>query len=76
MRFAMKLGVSDTPLHGALTSLYCATSPEVATSGAGKYFGPVGIQNPRADAWLGDSEGNKRLWDLGEAAIRSCGLTL
>ncbi|PON27829.1 hypothetical protein TGAM01_v203596 [Trichoderma gamsii] len=76
MRVAMKIGPSDTPLRGALTSLYCATSPEAATLGAGKFFGPVAKQNPRADAWLRDSEGNKRLWELGESEMKSTGLAV
>jgi hypothetical protein len=76
VRVAMKWGPSDTPLHAALTSLYCATSPVAAASGGGKYFSPVAVENSRADAWLKDSEGNKRLWELGELAMRSCGLTV
>lgn len=70
MQVGRKIGPSDTTLHGALTSLYCATGLETATSGAGKFFGPVARQNLRADAWLRDSEGNKRLWELGKSEMR------
>lgn len=74
VRFAMKLAPSDTPLHAAFNSLYCATSLEAPTVGAGKFFLPVAILDPRADAWLSDTEGNERLWQLGEAEMKACGL--
>ncbi|KAJ4854771.1 short chain dehydrogenase domain-containing protein [Trichoderma breve] len=42
VRVAMKLGAGDTPLHGALNSLYCATSPSAPVQGQGRFFVPVG----------------------------------
>lgn len=64
---ATKIGSSDTPLHGALTPLYCAINLEVASSRTDKFFGPLARQNPRTNKWLRDSEGSKRLWEVGES---------
>ncbi|RFU24675.1 hypothetical protein B7463_g11664, partial [Scytalidium lignicola] len=75
IRVAVKLGAGDTPLHAALNSLYCATSPAAPTVGAGKFFKPVAKLEPRVDAWLEDTEGNERLWRLGEEEMRSSGLS-
>lgn len=70
VRVAMKLGASDTPLHGALNSLYCATSPSAPVQGQGKYFIPVAKLDARADKWIRDREGNARLWELGESQLK------
>ncbi|KAK4070807.1 hypothetical protein Trihar35433_5274 [Trichoderma harzianum] len=70
VRVAMKLGAGDTPLHGALNSLYCATSPSAPVQGQGKFFVPVGKPDSRADKWIKDREGNSRLWELGESQLK------
>lgn len=70
VRVAMKLGAGDTPLHGALNSLYCATSPSAPVQGQGRFFVPVGKPEPRADKWIRDREGNSRLWELGESQLK------
>ncbi|KAK0761492.1 hypothetical protein N5P37_006444 [Trichoderma harzianum] len=70
VRVAMKLGAGDTPLHGALNSLYCATSPSAPVQGQGRFFVPVGKPDSRADKWIKDREGNSRLWELGESQLK------
>lgn len=65
IRLAMKLS-RTTALQGALTTLYCATSPEAPAVGAGRFFVPVGKLDARADTWFADTEGNKRLWEMAE----------
>jgi hypothetical protein len=73
VRFAVKFGPGDTPLHAALNSLFCATSPKAPARGQGKYFTPVGKLSPRADKWINDTEGNARLWQLGEEQLKRLG---
>jgi hypothetical protein len=52
---------------GALNTLFCATSPQVAQEGGqGRYFVPVGKLQPRVDAWLADKSGNAALWQWSE----------
>lgn len=69
MRVTMKITAHTTPLEGALTSLYCATSPEAPAKGQGRYWLPVTQTTTKADKWLGDREGNKRLWEWSEGAV-------
>ncbi|CAG8740447.1 34104_t:CDS:2, partial [Racocetra persica] len=59
-----------TPDDGALTQLYCATSPEIEEKNyRGKYFVPFGeLGKPSAPAK--DEELAKKLWDFSERFIK------
>ncbi|KAF0461272.1 NADP-binding protein [Gigaspora margarita] len=59
-----------TPDDGALTQLYCATSPEIEEKNfRGKYFVPFGeIEEPSAQGK--DEELAKKLWDFSENLIK------
>ncbi|CAG8619557.1 14779_t:CDS:2, partial [Dentiscutata heterogama] len=59
-----------TPDDGALTQLYCATSPEIEEKNLrGKYFVPFGeIGEPIAQAK--DEELAKKLWDFSENFVK------
>lgn len=58
-----------TPLEGALTSLYCATSPRAPEQAQGGYWEPVAKPNARAKEWLEDKATNGRLWEWSEAQM-------
>ena len=66
----MKLTPTISIEQGALTSLYCATSPEAPTKGQGKYFKPIAKMENSHGKWLNDRDGNKQLWEHSEAAMR------
>ena len=67
----MKVNPITVSTHeGALNSLYCATSPQVAQEGPGRYFVPVGKLQPRVDGWLADKSGNASLWQWSEKVIQ------
>lgn len=51
------------PARGAATSLYLATSPDVATT-SGKYFVKCAVSRPSAAAL--DPESARRLWEISE----------
>ncbi|KPM42528.1 hypothetical protein AK830_g4061 [Neonectria ditissima] len=70
VRVAMKLAARDSPLHGALNSLYCATSSSAPSQGQGMFFTPVGKLDSRADKWISDRKGNAQLWQLGEDQLK------
>jgi NAD(P)-dependent dehydrogenase (short-subunit alcohol dehydrogenase family) len=55
-----------SPQKGARTSVYLASSPEVAGI-SGKYFVKCKPRNPRRQGQ--DAEGARRLWDVSEALI-------
>lgn len=67
---AIRIQPTDSPLHGALTSLYLATMPEAADRGAGKYHTPVAKVPANKDKWIDDREGNRKLWEWSEDAVR------
>ena len=69
MNLMIKIQPTDTPLHGALTSLYLATMPEAATRGAGRYFTPVAKLSKGKDKWLDDKPGNVELWEWSEDVL-------
>lgn len=73
VRVAMKFAARDTPLDGALNSLFCATSSSAPGRGQGKFFSPVGKLDSRADKWLSDGKGNAQLWQLGEDRLKRLG---
>ena len=53
-----------TPDDGALTSLYCATSPEIEEKNLrGKYFIPYGVESSPND-YAKDEELAKKLWQF------------
>ena len=51
-------------------SLWAATSTKAANAGQGRYFGKLAEVSDKVDAWLADSEGNKRLWEMSEDVRR------
>lgn len=69
MNVLMTVTPKISPLHGALTSLYCATMPEAARRGAGKYFTPVAKLSSGKDKWLEDKKGNVELWEWSEDVV-------
>ena len=68
----MNIGPTSTPVDGARTSLYCATSPKAATQG-GCFFVPFGKQDHKADKWLNDPNCVKQLWDLALKQLQKSG---
>lgn len=62
----MKVTPTVSPPEGALNTLFCATSPQVAQKGPGRYYIPVGKLQPRVDDWLADRTGNATLWQWSE----------
>jgi NAD(P)-dependent dehydrogenase (short-subunit alcohol dehydrogenase family) len=58
-----------TPLEGAMTSLYAATSPNAPKKAAGKYMTPVAKVQAKADKFLNDKKGNQELWAWSENAM-------
>lgn len=70
MNLMMKIQPTDSPLHGALTSLYCATMPEAAETGAGRYFTPVAKLGGK-EKWLDDNKGNQELWAWSEDVLKT-----
>lgn len=74
MNLALKIQPTDTPLQGALTSLYCATRPEAAERGAGKYWMPVARLGGKLQrGWCEDVEGNQELWSWSERVCKALG---
>lgn len=73
VRIISHLGPADTPLQGALNSLYCATSSSAPERGQGKFFMPVGKIDTRADKYINDTKGNARLWELGDDVMKRLG---
>ena len=69
-RLSMKITPTSSPLDGARTSLYCATSPEAASYG-GQYFVPFGKVDNRAEQWIDDPEAVQKLWDLANNQLRN-----
>ena len=55
-----------SPAKGALTSVYLASSPEVATV-SGKYFAKCKPKTPKPQAQ--DAEAARRLWDASEVLV-------
>ena len=54
-----------TPDDGALTSLYCATSPEIEEKNLrGKYFIPFGVESSPKNDYAKDKELAKKLWQF------------
>jgi len=60
-----------TPIQGAYTSVYLATSPDVANV-SGKYFAKCKERSPSRIA--GDPDAAKRLWDISEDLVSKAGL--
>ncbi|CAG8603662.1 7627_t:CDS:2 [Cetraspora pellucida] len=59
-----------TPNDGALTQLYCATSPEIEEQDyRGKYFVPFGVLGETTDFGK-DEELAKKLWDFSENLVK------
>jgi NAD(P)-dependent dehydrogenase (short-subunit alcohol dehydrogenase family) len=58
-----------TPLAGALTSLYVATSPEISDSKVqARYFVPIALEHPKAE--MGKDEAlQKQLWEVSEKLV-------
>lgn len=73
MNLAFKIQPTDTPLHGALTSLYCASHPEAAQIGAGGYFTPVAKLKADPRGWVSDKKGNVELWEWSEEIFNQVG---
>lgn len=69
MRVGMKFR-RTTALEGSYNSLFCATSQQAFQEGQGRYYVPVGKMDSKADPWMADREGNKRLWEASEAVLQ------
>lgn len=74
-RTAVKIAPTSTPLDGARTSLFCATSPR-AISSAGLYLIPFGKVDPRANRWLNDDEAVEKLWQLASSQLKKHGFAI
>ncbi|KAI8669492.1 hypothetical protein NCS57_00764500 [Fusarium keratoplasticum] len=74
-RTAVKIAPTSTPLDGARTSLFCATSPR-AVSAAGLYLIPFGKVDPRANRWLKDDEAVEKLWQLASSQLKRHGFAI
>ncbi|CAG8660157.1 hypothetical protein C2G38_2034237 [Gigaspora rosea] len=60
---------SISPEDGAITTLYCATSPEIQEKNyRGRYFVPFGIEGEKY-SYLDDDDLAKRLWEFTENLI-------
>lgn len=70
MNLMIKIQPTDSPLHGALTTLYVATMPGAVERGAGKYHVPVAKVAGSKDKWVEDKEGNRALWEWSEDVVR------
>lgn len=74
-RTAMRIFPTLSPLDGARTSLYCATSPN-APSYAGRYFTPFGKVGTKENKWLDDAKCVDRLWTLATNQLRDHGFVI
>ncbi|KAL6824713.1 hypothetical protein J3E69DRAFT_381586 [Trichoderma sp. SZMC 28015] len=74
-RTAMRIFPTLSPLDGARTSLYCATSPN-APSSAGRYFTPFGKVGTKENKWLDDAKCVDRLWTLATNQLRDHGFVI
>jgi len=65
-----------TPYHGALTTLYVATSPEIREQGwKGRYFVPIAkLGNARGLAK--DMKRQKDVWELSERLLQERGFEI
>ncbi|CAG8787626.1 14811_t:CDS:2, partial [Dentiscutata erythropus] len=58
-----------SPEDGAITTLYCATSPEIEEKNYhGKYFDPYGIEGEKS-SYTENEDLAKRLWEFTENLI-------
>ncbi|CAG8596698.1 9029_t:CDS:2 [Dentiscutata heterogama] len=58
-----------SPEDGAITTLYCATSPEIEEKNyRGRYFDPYGIEGEKS-SYAKDDDLAKRLWEFTENLI-------
>ncbi|KAK5085151.1 hypothetical protein LTR05_004430 [Lithohypha guttulata] len=71
-RVTMKLTPTSTVEEGARNSLFVATSPLVTDHG-GKFYGPVGKLNHRAEKLTSDPKTADMLWDLADRQLRDHG---
>ncbi|CAG8523310.1 15495_t:CDS:2 [Dentiscutata heterogama] len=63
------LSSSISPEDGAITTLYCATSPEIEEKNyRGKYFVPFGVEGEKS-SYAEDEDLAKRLWEFTENFI-------
>ena len=63
------LSSSISPEEGAITTLYCATSPEIEEKNyRGRYFDPYGIEGEKS-YFAKDDDLAKRLWEFTENLI-------
>ncbi|CAG8735550.1 18711_t:CDS:2, partial [Gigaspora rosea] len=60
----------DAMQHGAITALYCATSPEIEEKNyRGRYFDPFGIEGEKSSCAKDDNMAKKR-WEFTENLIK------
>ncbi|RIB18124.1 hypothetical protein C2G38_2185515 [Gigaspora rosea] len=63
------ISTSISPEDGAITTLYCATSPEIEEKNyRGRYFVPFGIEGEKS-SYFDDDDLAKRLWEFTENLI-------
>ncbi|RVX73716.1 hypothetical protein B0A52_02606 [Exophiala mesophila] len=74
-KFGMMITPSMSVHDGALTSLFCATSPQAAKN-PGWFYSPIAKLDHRADKWLNDPEAMRKLWDLANTQLKSKGFEL
>jgi retinol dehydrogenase 12 len=75
-KMSMKITPTISPLDGARTTLYCATSPR-APSNAGRYFVPYGeLNDKRSSKWIDDPQKVAKLWELADTQLRQHGFAM